>query len=115
MGAGKTTLVQGIAKGLGVTEPVTSPTFTLVNEYPLPAGMLRHADLFRLDGPTDLIEIGFYDFWEEPGIVLVEWGDRLPEELRRLATRSIEIAAHPDGREIGVRRIAQGDEEESPK
>jgi len=106
MGAGKTTLVQGIAKGLGVAGAVTSPTFTIVNEYPFPNGLLRHVDLFRLNGPSDLLEIGFYDFWEEPGIVLVEWGDRLPEDLRHLATRSLELLLHPEGREVRKRCLA---------
>ena len=76
LGAGKTTLARGIARGLGIDEPVTSPTFTIVNEY---AGRLPffHFDLYRLEAP-ELAAAGLPEYWEAPrGLVAIEWPERL--------------------------------------
>ncbi|MGB9807218.1 MAG: tRNA (adenosine(37)-N6)-threonylcarbamoyltransferase complex ATPase subunit type 1 TsaE [Thermosulfidibacteraceae bacterium] len=74
LGAGKTRIVKGIASSLEVDEVVTSPTFTLVNEYPCKAGILFHVDLYRLDSfPKDDIDI---DDLLDRGIVVVEWWER---------------------------------------
>lgn len=80
LGAGKTHLVQGVALGLGVTEPVTSPTFNLLLVHPgtLP---LYHFDLYRLEGACDLEDIGFFETLEADGVSFVEWGDRFPGVL----------------------------------
>lgn len=86
LGAGKTTFAQGFAAALGVTEPVTSPTFTLVREYALdePPGehgpgpalvTLFHADLYRLDTLGDVADLGLADRVEDGGVAVVEWGD----------------------------------------
>ena len=79
LGAGKTTLVQGIGKGLGITEPIVSPTFTLINEYT--EGRLYHLDLYRLE-PQEVAALNLESYWEGveviPGIVAVEWAERLP-------------------------------------
>jgi tRNA threonylcarbamoyladenosine biosynthesis protein TsaE len=72
MGAGKTHFVKGIAKGLGITDNITSPTFALVNSY----NNLHHFDLFRIQSEEDLYAIGFYDY---SGIVIVEWAENVPE------------------------------------
>ena len=81
LGAGKSVLARGIARGLGVAPeiPITSPTFTLMNQYSarLP---LYHFDLYRLSGPDDLIELGFDDFAAGDGVALVEWPERLEDE-----------------------------------
>jgi tRNA threonylcarbamoyladenosine biosynthesis protein TsaE len=76
MGAGKTAFAQGFGLALGVTEPITSPTFTLVHSYPCPGKVtLHHADLYRLDSTGDVDELALPELAEFDGIVLVEWGD----------------------------------------
>ncbi|SHK71836.1 tRNA threonylcarbamoyladenosine biosynthesis protein TsaE [Desulfatibacillum alkenivorans DSM 16219] len=77
LGAGKTCFVQGLARGLGVPEevPITSPSYTLVNEYPARL-TLQHADLYRLTGDADLEDIGLFDLADDQSVVVVEWADR---------------------------------------
>lgn len=81
LGAGKTTLVQGIGKGLGITDPIVSPTFTLINEYLEGSIPLYHLDLYRLE-PQEVIGLNLESYWEgldvTPGIVAIEWPERLP-------------------------------------
>ena len=81
LGAGKTTLVQGIGEGLGITEPIVSPTFTLINEYPEGRIPLYHLDLYRLQ-PTEIETLNPESYWEgieaPLGIVAIEWAERLP-------------------------------------
>lgn len=79
LGAGKTALIQGIAAGLGVREPVTSPTFTIVNEYHSGRLPLFHFDLYRLGGEDDLYEIGWEDYLNRGGVCAVEWSERAPD------------------------------------
>lgn len=80
LGAGKTTLVQGIGLGLGITEPIVSPTFTLVNEYTKGRIPLYHMDLYRLE-PAEIEALYLDQYWEGQdlplGIVAIEWADRL--------------------------------------
>ncbi|MCI7260235.1 MAG: tRNA (adenosine(37)-N6)-threonylcarbamoyltransferase complex ATPase subunit type 1 TsaE [Selenomonadales bacterium] len=81
LGAGKTLFVQSLARTLGVEGEVTSPTFNLMNVY---EGICRiyHFDLYRLENETELEDIGFYEYTEEPeGIVVIEWPDKFPESL----------------------------------
>ena len=75
MGTGKTAFAQGFGKALGVTEPITSPTFTLVHTYDTPAGPLHHADIYRLDQLAEVADLALSELAEFNGIVLVEWGD----------------------------------------
>jgi tRNA threonylcarbamoyladenosine biosynthesis protein TsaE len=101
LGAGKTTLVQGIAQGLGCAEPVTSPTFDLIHEYRSGRTPLIHIDPYRLQGPGDLDNIGFCDYLDLPCVLAIEWPQRLgyltpPDPLRifievRGRTRHVEI------------------------
>ncbi|MEN9208529.1 MAG: tRNA (adenosine(37)-N6)-threonylcarbamoyltransferase complex ATPase subunit type 1 TsaE [Gloeomargarita sp. GMQP_bins_120] len=79
LGSGKTTLVQGLAQELGITEPVTSPTFALVQEYPEGRIPLYHLDLYRLS-PAEVQQLQPEYYWQEapPGIVAIEWPERLP-------------------------------------
>ncbi|MFK5926853.1 MAG: tRNA (adenosine(37)-N6)-threonylcarbamoyltransferase complex ATPase subunit type 1 TsaE [Desulfuromusa sp.] len=78
LGAGKTVLARGIARGLGVDPkiPITSPTFTLMNHYQARLD-LYHFDLYRLSDPDDLIELGFDDYAFGSGVALVEWPEKL--------------------------------------
>lgn len=74
LGAGKTVLAQGIARGLGVDDELTSPTYNLINEY---EGDLElyHMDLYRLEEEEDLFDLGFEDYLERDGVVVIEWPD----------------------------------------
>ena len=76
MGAGKTAFAQGFGRALGITEPITSPTFTLVHSYPGPGKLtLHHADLYRLDRSAELDDLALHELAAFGGVVLVEWGD----------------------------------------
>jgi tRNA threonylcarbamoyladenosine biosynthesis protein TsaE len=95
LGAGKTFLVRSIARALGVTGRVTSPTFTLVQEYPTPRGALVHVDLYRLQGdrlPQELARLGLRERRAEGAIVLVEWGDAAAEALGGPPVRRVSLA-----------------------
>jgi tRNA threonylcarbamoyladenosine biosynthesis protein TsaE len=87
LGAGKTTFIQGIAVALGVREPVTSPTFTLIHEYHARELLLVHVDPYRLGGQEDVEALGFLDYLGRGAVVMVEWAERLgdligPDALR---------------------------------
>ena len=89
LGAGKTVLTRGLAEGLGVRDPssVRSPSFTLVNEYPCPSGVLYHVDLYRLEGPRDLYSVGIEEILASPSVLIVEWAEKLlmePEKAVRI-------------------------------
>ncbi len=80
LGAGKTAFTSGLAQGLGVTDYVTSPTFTIVNEYEgrIP---LFHFDVYRVYDPDELYEIGFEEYFSRGGVVCIEWADLIPSLL----------------------------------
>lgn len=82
LGSGKTVLIQGLARGLGVPAGyyVTSPSYTLINEYPA-RHTLFHVDLYRINHPIDLEEIGLFEIMHNSGVVAVEWADRLQKDL----------------------------------
>ena len=79
LGAGKTVFSRGFARGLGITEPVSSPTYTIVQEYELPdGGRLYHLDLYRISGVNAALAFGVDEFLDDPqGISLIEWPDRI--------------------------------------
>lgn len=83
LGAGKTVFVRGFARGCGVTEPVTSPTFTILQEYETPGGLrLCHFDLYRISGMAAALDFGMDEYLDEPSnICLIEWSERAAELL----------------------------------
>lgn len=100
MGAGKTAFAQGIAAGLGVTEPVSSPTFTLVQEY---EGRLRlwHIDAYRLRGEEEAVDLGLEDMARAGGLVVIEWPERIE---RALPAARLEMTLAPQ--EVGTRLVS---------
>ncbi len=91
LGAGKTTLVKGIAEGFQAAsqEDVTSPTFTLIHEYRGPSASLYHIDLYRVDTPRQLETLGLDDLISDNSLLLIEWGEKFPRFVRE---RDVEIA-----------------------
>ena len=84
LGAGKTTLAQSICFGYGVEDPITSPTYALVQEYSAPRSSVFHIDLYRVESPEQLTNLGWDDILASRALILVEWperaGPRLPED-----------------------------------
>jgi tRNA threonylcarbamoyladenosine biosynthesis protein TsaE len=96
LGAGKTTLIKGIAEGFQAAsqEEVTSPTFTLIHEYRGPAATLYHIDLYRVDTPRQLETLGLDDLISEKSVLLIEWGEKF---ARFVKERDVEIALERTG------------------
>jgi tRNA threonylcarbamoyladenosine biosynthesis protein TsaE len=92
LGSGKTSLVQGIAQGLDVSSEyyITSPTFTLINEYP-GRYTFYHVDLYRLEDTVDFEDIGLLDILFDDGVVAIEWAEKLTEELKNPITIQLNI------------------------
>ncbi len=80
LGAGKTVFAQGIARGLGIEEYVTSPTFTIINQYrgTLP---LYHFDVYRLEDPREILELGYEEYFYGEGITVIEWAEKIKDYL----------------------------------
>ena len=79
LGTGKTVLTQGVAAGLGITGPVNSPTFTIVQEYRSGRLPFFHFDVYRIDDPDEMYEIGYEDYFFSEGVCLIEWADQIRE------------------------------------
>ena len=90
LGAGKTAFTRGLARGLGYKEPVTSPTYTIVNEYLGGRLPLFHFDMYRLTSEEDLWDIGWEDYLERGGICAVEWSENVAAALEGTLLVSIE-------------------------
>ena len=97
LGAGKTTFVQGVAAGLGATEHVASPTFTLVREYVSGRVPLAHVDLYRLDREQDVIDLALDELEDGERVLLVEWGDPVAELLADDRLRVELVGIDPTG------------------
>jgi tRNA threonylcarbamoyladenosine biosynthesis protein TsaE len=107
LGAGKTQLVKGIARGLGVKARIQSPTFALVNEYSEGRLALAHIDLFRLETPEQIFRAGLDQYFREPrGVVVVEWCERWPEfdgEVWTSKRKAAQILSDPSS--LRLRRV----------
>ena len=101
LGAGKTALTRGIAQGLGVTDLVTSPTYTIVNEYLTGRIPLFHFDMYRLGSSDELFDIGSEDYLARGGVCAVEWSENVEDALRD----AIHITIEKDPLEPDTRRI----------
>ncbi len=105
LGAGKTAFVRGMARGLGISERVTSPTFTIVNEY---EGVrpLFHFDLYRLNDADELFDIGWEDYLARGGICAVEWSERAQEAMESCVRIDIIRGANDNQRIITIEGVA---------
>ncbi len=90
LGAGKTAFTRGLARGLGIQDPVTSPTYTIVNEYLSGRLPLFHFDMYRLHSADDLFDIGWDDYLERGGVCAVEWSENVEDALENPITVTIE-------------------------
>ncbi|MBQ9492121.1 MAG: tRNA (adenosine(37)-N6)-threonylcarbamoyltransferase complex ATPase subunit type 1 TsaE [Oscillibacter sp.] len=96
LGMGKTAFVRGLARGLGYPGRVTSPTFTIVNEYEGGRLPLFHFDLYRLNGAGELLDLGWDEYQERGGVCAVEWSEQAPELFGR-GTMRVTLERGPDG------------------
>ena len=114
MGAGKSVLSRGVARGLGVEGPIPSPTFTIVNVHDGARGRLYHFDLYRLEDADAFWEAGLDEMIGADGVALIEWPSRAPEAMpeRRLCVEIAYVPGDPQRREITL--LPQGGFDEAP-
>lgn len=103
LGAGKTAFTRGLARGLGVCEPVTSPTYTIVNEYTSGKIPLFHFDMYRLTSSEELFEIGWEDYLARGGVCAVEWSETVADALENPICVQIEpVQGEEEARRITI-------------
>jgi tRNA threonylcarbamoyladenosine biosynthesis protein TsaE len=108
MGAGKTAFAQGFARGLGIEEPVTSPTFTIVREYAGDALALHHLDVYRLEHLREVVDLGLGEMLDEDAVMLVEWGDAvLPALPDQFLEVRIAFGEGDDERRLELRPVGR--------
>lgn len=113
LGVGKTVFTKGVAAGLGIREPVSSPTFTIVQEYYDGRLPLYHFDVYRIEDPEEMEEIGYDDYFFGDGVCLIEWADRIRELLPEHLIR-VTIEKDPEkGFDYRLIRIEGGTEDEN--
>jgi tRNA threonylcarbamoyladenosine biosynthesis protein TsaE len=109
LGAGKTAFAQGFGRALGIVEPITSPTFTLVRTYDEGRFPMIHVDVYRLDHLQELVDLGITELLDGDGVTLIEWGDAvaaaLPPDFLELR---FEIGDDDDERLVAVRAVGRG-------
>ena len=110
LGAGKTAFTRGLARGLGIAEAVTSPTYTIVNEYPEGRLPLFHFDMYRLHSADELFDLGWEDYLERNGVCAVEWSENVWEALEDPIVVSID--RDPDDEEARHITITGGRHED---
>ena len=110
LGAGKTAFTRGLARGLGYKEPVTSPTYTIVNEYLGGRLPLFHFDMYRLSSEEDLWDIGWEDYLERGGVCAVEWSENVAAAL----TGAMLVSIEKTGESTRKITITGGDGHEDP-
>lgn len=109
LGAGKTAFTRGLAKGLGIEERVTSPTFTIVNEYEGGRLPLFHFDMYRLGSADELFDIGWEDYLARGGVCAVEWSENIADALEEDTIRvDIRRGEHDSQRVITITGGGQG-------
>jgi len=96
LGAGKTHFTKGIVRAFGGGDEVTSPTFSLVNEYRDGRLPVFHFDFYRIDDLREVLRIGWEEYLDEPGVIVVEWAEKFPELLPP-STRIVQLAIEEDG------------------
>ncbi len=105
MGAGKTTLIKSICEYLGATDPATSPTFSIVNEYATPQGTIYHFDFYRLKNETEALDMGYEEYFYSGNYCFIEWPEKisglLPEHFVRINTK----VTGDNSREISIEKI----------
>lgn len=107
MGAGKTTFTRGLAKGLGITDDVSSPTFALVHEYSGGRLPLAHFDMYRVNSEQALESTGFYDYIDAGGVLVVEWSENVERFLPRKHIAVTITMPDEHSRAITVERSAE--------
>ena len=100
MGAGKTTLTKGIARGLDFAGEVTSPTYTYIHQYPTPQGELVHIDAYRLEDARSLWRMGLAELLETARLTVIEWGEALIPDLESVTV--LRLAMLESGRELSL-------------
>lgn len=108
LGTGKTAFVQGLVKALGYAEPISSPTFTIVNCYETENLPIYHFDVYRIEDPDEMYEIGYEEYVYGDGISLVEWSEKIKDILpcdRYEITIEKDYKKHEDYRKISIERI----------
>lgn len=110
LGAGKTTFIKHICRALGIMSDFSSPTFSLVNQYLFDNKVIYHMDLYRLQNPAELFDIGFEEYIDSGNICLVEWPEIAAPFLAQIPCLSIEInySSESNTRKISFQEHAQG-------
>ncbi len=113
LGTGKTAFVQGLVKALGYAEPISSPTFTIVNCYETESLPIYHFDVYRIEDPDEMYEIGYEEYVYGDGISLIEWSEKIKEILpcdRYEVVIEKDYKKHEDYRKITIERIQSNED-----